>query len=423
MLNKLKKIKKLLVSALFLCAFFFALTFTPLSNILASGLANQFKYNFNYNFAKEKPDIYDTDFNKTLLNLSFPGIKNIYNYNNFINTLETPIENNLEILEKNYNPYENMPLKDDEPILTVYDLYAYYQAASGAQIEDAENSAEDIIIPEDYYKITPKNYSGQKTKVPKLLISNETSFSISNIDLEDYIKKKYPISASANKFDPEQNNNSDNNPIILILNTHTTESYVEDGTEYYSPPFTGERTADLNKNVALIATQLKQKLEEYNIPVIQSIKLHDAVSYKDSYLRSLETMNEYLEKYPSIKYIIDVHRDSMIAADGEKFKPAIKINGKDCAQIMMVIGTSDGGAYHPNWQENLTFAAYLQQKTNDKYPMLARPINLRSARFNQHTTTGSIILEVGSCGSTFSEALYAADLFGECLAELILENN
>jgi stage II sporulation protein P len=133
-------------------------------------------------------------------------------------------------------------------------------------------------------------------------------------------------------------------------------------------------------------------------------------------------MNAYLEKYPSIKYVIDVHRDSMITATGEKYKPTVSINGKNAAQIMMVVGTSDGGAAHPNWTDNLTFATYTQQKLNDKYPMLARPINLRSARFNQHVTKGSVILEVGSCGSSFDEALYAANLFGECFAELITEN-
>jgi len=397
---------------LFASVIFFALvTLTPLSNIFVSFLKNDLFFMIE----KENPDKFSINTNKILLNLSFPRINNARDFENI------PVVNNINPPETTepekdyiYNPYENIPVADDDSILSTYDLYAYYQSINGVKIEDATFD-KDIEIPADYYKITPSNYSSQKTKTPKLLINNQTYFDINNDNFNEYISKPYPI----NSFDPKKKDE----PVVLILNTHSTESYVEDGTSYYSPPFTAERTTDTNKNVVLIASQLRKKLEEYNIPVIQSSKLHDAVSYRDSYTRSLETMNEYLQKYPSIKYIIDVHRDSMIAADGEKFKPTIKINGKDCSQVMIVVGTDEGGGYHPNWRDNLTFAVYLQQKMNDKYPMLARPINLRNARFNQHTTKGTIILEVGSCGSSFSEALCAADLFGECFAEMILEQN
>ena len=418
MLNKFKNIPGFVfyLTVISLSVIFFAvITFTPVSNIIRSFLKNDFISAFN----QKNRENNNINLSETLIKLSFPGIKNYNASAEEISAPNTDISAD-PVKEKDYvyNPYENIPLKDDNSILSVYDLYAYYQASSGAKIEEAEKPQlfENLEIPPDYYKITPVNSSGQKTKVPKLLINNQTSFNnIDNIALSDYIAKKYPVQS----FDPQKKDE----PVILILNTHATESYVTAGTEYYSPPFTAERTTDINKNVVLIATQLRKKLEEYNIPVIQSTKLHDEISYKDSYMRSLETMNEYLEKYPSIRYIIDVHRDSMITSSGEKYKPTIKINGKDCSQIMLVIGTDDGGAYHPNWQDNLTFGVYLQQKLNNKYPMLARPINLRNARFNQHTTKGSVILEVGSCGSTFDEALYAADLFGECLAELLLEHN
>ena len=425
--NFKKKIPRTALLFFILCVsvIFFAviIIFTPVSNILSSLLENDLKYTLD----KEKYDDsnnFNIDFNQILMKLSFPGINNINDYKleNYYRGLNGADNNNqetgdsLSVLQieegKKYNPYENIPLKDDGSILSIYDLYEYYQAASGAKIEDATpNPLSDSEIPPGSYRITPKNYSGQKTKVPKLLINNQTSYTV---DLNDYIEKKYPIEP----FDPQIKD-----PVVLILDTHSTESYVEDGTEYYAPPFTAERTTDTNKNVVLVATELRKKLEEYGIPVVQSTKLHDAVSYIASYARSLETMNEYLAKYPSVKYIIDLHRDSIIADTGEKFKPAIKINGRDSAQVMLVIGTDDGGAYHPNWRDNLTFAAYLEKNMNDKYPMLARPINLRDARFNEHVTKGSVILEVGSCGNTFSEALYAADLVGECLAELILEHN
>jgi len=416
--HRFKKLSGIAVCLCVLCAsaiFFATVTLTPVSDIFSSVIKNNFKSAFEL----KNKEPFGINLSRVLFRLSFPGIDltdglQAKTYDAFAD--DSPSQ---EIIAnyKNYkyNPYENIPLTDDEPILSIYELYELYGASSGAKIESAANLWDGLEIPPDYYKITPKNYSGQKTKVPQLLTINQTSFNIESSDLQNYLSKPYPVSP----FDPGKKDE----PIILILDTHATESYVDDGTCFYSPPFTAERTADPDKNVMLIASELRKKLGEYNIPVVQSAKLHDAVSYRDSYTRSLETMNEYLEKYPSIRYIIDVHRDSIIASDGEKFRPAVKINGRDCSQVMLVVGTDDGGAHHPDWRDNLTFAVYLQQKLNDKYPMLARPINLRNARFNQHTTKGSVILEVGSCGSSFSEALYAANLFGECLAELILENN
>jgi len=420
--NKFNKISGLLFYLGILCVsviFFAVITLTPVSDTASLMLRKNFEFTFANTKSKEN---FHINLSEILLRLSFPGINNLSSGSKQSTIHDSVSADNINTdgISDNperdyvYNPYENIPVADDDSILTIYDLYAYYGSQSGIKIEEA-TQLESTEIPKDYHKITPLNYSAQKTKVPKLLVSNETSFDIENEDLEGYIKSPYPISS----FDPKKNDE----PAVLILDTHATESYVKNGTAYYSPPFTGERTTDTNKNVVLVATRLRKKLEEYNIPVIQSTKLHDAVSYRDSYIRSLETMNEYITKYPSIRYIIDIHRDSMIRPDGEKMKPTIKINGSDCAQVMIVVGTDDGGAYHPNWRDNLTFAVYLQQKMNDKYPMLARPINLRNARFNQHTTKGSIILEVGSCGSSFGEALYAADLFGECLAELLLEQN
>lgn len=436
--NKLRKFNFLLKAAgitALAAIFIAAVLFTPLSGVLSSYLKNEaenaFKYEDNGSdaslFGKINEFIKFDKFNKfkkidigkALVNFSFSGINDMYDSQAASVFNENENETNSDVHGRRndtISPYENIPATDDDSIISIQELYDYYHLASGAKIEEAgQDSAASSEIPQEYsnmYKITAVNMSGQKTKVPKLLINNQTSY---NIDLYDYIERKYPI----DKFDMTKTDE----PVVLIVNTHTTESYVEEGTAYYYPPFTAERTTDPNKSVVLIAAQLKNKLTEYGIPVIQSTKLHDAVSFQHSYIRSLETVNEYLQKYPSIKYVIDLHRDSTITATGEKYKPTIKINGRDSSQIMFVIGTPEGGAHHPDWRDNLTFAAYLQKKMNDKYPMLARPINLRNARFNQHTTKASVILEVGSCGSTFSEALYAADLFGECMAELILEHN
>lgn len=396
------------------CAIFFAvIIFTPLSGVIADTLANQLK-----SALSSEPE--NTDFGKTLLLLSglsglnisseyFPSVIYTVSADDYYDSDDTDIASMPDISD---SP-PNTRLFHNESIMSIQELYEYYINHGTVRIEEAEANINEI--PAGVFRITPRNFSGQNTVPPRLLINNETSYNIANANIGDFLNRPFPV-------EPFDINRQDE-PIILIVHTHATESFVDAGTFYYYPPFTAERTTDTDRNVVLIGRALKETLREYNIPVIQSVRIHDEPSFRDSYRRALETIEEYIARYPSIRYVIDVHRDSIIAPNGEKFRPAVKINGADTAQIMIVTGTDNGGAYHPNWRDNLTFSVHLQQKMNNRYPMLARPINLRAARFNQHATRGSIILEVGSCGSAFDEALRAARLFGECLAELILANN
>ena len=296
-----------------------------------------------------------------------------------------------------------------------HDIYPDASAATDrggvTEVIIEEAVQEDRYVPEGWFPVTQRNLSHQRNGVIRLLTINQTRFAV---DLDEIKKQPFPIKTG---------DLSDDKPIVLILCTHATESYREDGSlNAYTPAFTGPRSDDPNQSVVLIATELARTLREHGIPTVQSFEMHDKESFGSSYARALETINAYMKKYPSIRYIIDVHRDSIITNSGEKYNPLISVNGRNAAQVMLVVGTSEGGAAHPNWQDNLTFAVHLQYTMNRKYPMLARPINLRAQRFNQHAAPGAVIVEVGSCGSTFEEALYTARLFGECLAELILSN-
>ena len=135
-----------------------------------------------------------------------------------------------------------------------------------------------------------------------------------------------------------------------------------------------------------------------------------------------EAVENYLAEYPSIAIVIDLHRDALGSGD-VVYKTKAEVQGQSSAQVMLLIGTGENGLYHPNWRENLKLALYMQNAMDDKYPTLARPIALKKERYNQHLTTGSMIIEVGSSGNTLSEALLAIDLFadsvGPALAELI----
>ena len=392
----------------FVCAIFFAaVEFTPLSGVVSSTLASRFKSAFGY-------ESENAGLRKTLIGLpglsglnGFHGAYTVFAVADIAGITETPdIFNRAVNADTHFFNFFN-----NEPIMSIRELYEHYRNYGTVRIEEAV--CDNADIPAGKYRITPRNFSVQHDITnPRLLMNNETSY---NVNIEDFLDRPFPIAP----FDISRQDE----PVVLIIHTHATESFVDAGTFYYSPPFTAERTTDINRNVVLIGIELKETLRAHNIPAVQSRRIHDYPSFRDSYRRSLETVNEYLERYPSVRYIIDVHRDSIIAHNGEKFRPVININGLDTAQVMIVAGTDNGGAYHPRWRDNLTFSAHLQQKMNSRYPMLARPINLRAQRFNQHSAAGAIILEIGSCGSSFDEALRAARLVGECLAELILENN
>lgn len=195
---------------------------------------------------------------------------------------------------------------------------------------------------------------------------------------------------------------------VLILHTHGCESYAPSPAYDYKPD-TDIRTTDRNFNVVRVGDEIQHELEALGVEVIHDTTLCDDPDFNSSYSNSLKIAKKHMEENPGIKVILDVHRDSIQGENGEKVKTA----GPDGAsQLMFVVGTDMGGLDHPLWRQNLSFALNLQRRLVDKYPTLMRPINLRSSRFNQQVSTGSIIVEVGSDANTLDEALAAARIFG-----------
>ncbi len=207
-----------------------------------------------------------------------------------------------------------------------------------------------------------------------------------------------------------------NTPNILIIHTHTSESYTPDDIHPYIPSDTS-RTLDSEFNVVRIGTHLANRLRESGIEVVHDKTIHDYPSYSGSYARTLDTIKSNLQMYPDISVVIDIHRDAIIDDDGTNLKTfcLASRDGQtlESAELMLVVGTDKGGMDHLNWESNLSFAVKLQDEISKLYPKLMRPINLRNERFNQHATVGSLILEVGSSGNTLSEALNAIDLFAD----------
>lgn len=211
-------------------------------------------------------------------------------------------------------------------------------------------------------------------------------------------------------------------PLVLILHTHSTESYAPEGAAVL-PEDGALRSLSHEESVVAVGAVLAETLEARGIPAVHCTFGHDLEDYSGAYDREKATILSYLREYPSIRYIFDVHRDSIEQSDGGIVKTKAAVDGETAAQIMFVVGTSEKGANHPRWEENLGYALTLQTMLSGRYPGLMRAVNLRGASFNEQYTPRSLLLEIGSSGNTLAEAKRAVRVLGEAIADEILGEN
>ena len=200
-------------------------------------------------------------------------------------------------------------------------------------------------------------------------------------------------------------------PQVLIVHTHSSEAYTPDGAAQYtaSDPY---RTQDAAYSVIRVGDALAEALEAHGLGVLHDRGVYDYPSYTGSYSRSGAAVEQALREHPTIRVVIDLHRDALGSGD-VVYKTRAVIGAQQCAQVMLLAGSDAGGLPHPDWRENLKLAMYLQNAVTARYPSLARPVELVSARYNQQLSPGMLILEVGSNGNTLAEALTAVTLFGD----------
>lgn len=206
-------------------------------------------------------------------------------------------------------------------------------------------------------------------------------------------------------------------PTVLIIHTHGTEaftptaddSYEEDGGEY--------RTLDDRYNVVSLGDELARLLESGGIKVIHDREYYDYPDYLSAYDNSRSGARDYLAQYPSIKLVIDLHRDAAENPDGSQWSTTATVNGERSAQVMFVVGT-DTYYNHPNWQTNLSIALKLNALMEKNHPGVTRQLDLRKQRFNQDLSTGAIIAEIGTAGNTHQEAMNAVSVLAEAILQL-----
>lgn len=205
-------------------------------------------------------------------------------------------------------------------------------------------------------------------------------------------------------------------PAVLILHTHATESYTKSPGEDYEES-SAFRTLDENYNMISVGEHLAELLEAGGITAVQDRTLHDYPSYSGSYNHARKSIAAYLEEYPSIRLVLDLHRDAS-GSNRNQMRTEASVEGQPSAQLMLVMGTSASGLKHPDWEQNLALGLKLQAQCERIAPGIMRYVNLRAQRFNQDLSPGALLIEVGAAGNTHPEALRAVEVLAEAILAL-----
>ncbi len=238
----------------------------------------------------------------------------------------------------------------------------------------------------------------------EIKVINETKYRVNNELIEKLYNEKLNIDFNKN------------GPKVLILHTHTNESYLSSLDEYNKK--LPNRNDDPRFNVVRVGEEIARHLRKMGIEVLHNGTRHNFPTDDGCYVRSMETVSTILKSYPSIKLVLDIHRDGLDIKDSQ-LRVVSDVDGNKAAQVMFVVGTGEVGLSHPTWNENFKLAIHMQNFLNTKYPGLTRPIYLSKYRYNHHMSTGAMIVEVGADGNTLDEALKTTQYIAESIRYII----
>jgi len=189
-------------------------------------------------------------------------------------------------------------------------------------------------------------------------------------------------------------------PQILIYHTHSQEAFADSvpGDQGTSIVGVGDRLAEILRN-------------EYGYNVLHHTAQYDTVR-DDAYAEALPAIEQILAENPSIKVVIDLHRDSV----AEDTRLVIDLDGRPTARFMFFNGLSRtrktgniAYLYNENQDANLAFSFQMQLKAAEYYPGLTRKIYLKGYRYNMHLRPQSLLIELGAQNNTVEEAMNACD--------------
>lgn len=329
--------------------------------------------------------------------------------------------------------YENMPkdamdrLSELELAATGFTLYEK-EPTEGERVELQQNNSSSVpesssqqepivtIVTRDIdddeddkktYPIIESHIGGSGTQYDNFYVKNNVGI---NLNIGQLLVSELPFEITDTA-----------EPQVLIVHTHACECYVTEDLGYYDEDYY-PRTTDNRYNVTRVGEAIAKQLNNAGICTIHDSTQHDT-SYNGSYDRSEQTIYKYLEKYPSIKIVLDIHRDSLgYGGEDGKIKTTFTVAERKAAQIMIMSGyDSDGSMGFPHWEENLKLALKIQSKAETMYPGMTRPLDFGEFVYNMHVNTGSLLIEVGTDVNTLDEAVYTGELLGNVLANVCAE--
>lgn len=204
-------------------------------------------------------------------------------------------------------------------------------------------------------------------------------------------------------------------PTVLIVHTHTSESYELNGENYQQTA--AYRTLEEEYNMLSIGDEVARLLEQSGIRVIHDRTFHDYPSYNAAYANARKSIQNILAENPQIQLVLDLHRDAN-EDSGRQLSTSAQVDGRESAQLMTVLGVGRSGLENDKWETNLSFALKLQCVLESDHPGLCRPVSLRPQRYNQDLAPVSALIEVGSAGDTREKALLAAQTLAEAIIQL-----
>lgn len=199
----------------------------------------------------------------------------------------------------------------------------------------------------------------------------------------------------------------DETPQVLVIHTHTSETYWGADPENASHK--------VLRGVVAVGETLMTELNLRGIPTVHCTVIHDGDSKRDSYEKTAETIKTMLEIYPSLRYVVDLHRLSDCDENG-LFIRTCAPDGS--AQLRLTAGLDDSLRY-----DDLTLALCLRKRLNAQASGTCMPVVLTTgslARINAECFY--LKVDAGGIGNTVEEAKSAVLRFAVALSELLKQS-
>lgn len=292
--------------------------------------------------------------------------------------------------------------------------------------DDAFNQPSAQVLSKNITDIReePPTFNTNNGKIVKTTFKPNGGGGFINLDLGGQVRNATEISnsvmlAESRKL-PEFSLELNGEPEVLILHTHTTEAFQPDKYDFFDTSY-HSRSLDSSKNIVAVGAEIAKSFAEAGITVIHDGTVHDHPHFTGAYARSAETVRQILKAYPSIKVVLDVHRDAIDGKDGSRIAPVTNVGGRDAAQIMLISAADDGNWNVPEFMQNFRLASLFQQQMEHDNEGITRAVLFQYCQYNQQLSTGSLLLEVGSHANTLAEAKYAGQLVGRSMAAALLQ--